>query len=553
MRILTANPGSTSCKFSIVEHTDDGEDVSAASVTQDHRPTGDTIVEWAAQAVELAVGCEAAVVRVVHGGPRLDRHVLVDAAALEAMKAASTFAPKHNPTSIALIEALRRDAPGLPVIAALDTAFHRTLPPAAATYAIPARWRDELGLRRLGFHGLSHAWVARQAPKLFAPDRVPAPFRLVSCHLGGGSSLAAILDGVSVDTTMGFTPLDGVPMTTRPGALDPGLITIAMRALHLTLDDVDRQLSNEAGLAAISGSTGDMRDLLASEAQGDDRATLAIAVFVHHVRAAIASMAAALEGVDAIAFTGGIGSGSPDVRNRILDGLGWLGVRRTGLREPSRGSIDRIVSTVESGPMVAVIECREDLEMAMAASALLTEARAATAGPRQGPRPRTLLDGTTLEVRPIGPDDSAGLDAFHERCSERTHYRRFFSSQRHLQPTMRERFVNVDHVDRDALVATLDDTIIGVARYDRQADPAVAEVAFVVEDAHQRKGIATLLLHELADIACTRGIREFRAITLAENVAMQHVFRKSGFPVVARRDMNDPSVIEFSFTIEARP
>ena len=372
MRILTANPGSTSCKFSIVEHSDEGEDVSAASVVKDHRPTGDTILEWAAQAVALAVGCDAAVVRVVHGGTGLNRHVLVDASALEAMKAASAFAPKHNPTSIALIETLGRDAPGLPVIAALDTAFHRTLPPAAATYAVPARWRDELGLRRLGFHGLSHAWVARLAPKLVAPGLVPAPFRLISCHLGGGSSLAAILDGVSVDTTMGFTPLDGLPMTTRPGSLDPGLITIAMRALHLSLDDVERQLSNDAGLAAISGGTGDMRDLLASEAQGDDRATLAIAVFVHHVRAAIASMAAALEGVDAIAFTGGIGVGSPDVRNRILDGLGWMGVRRTDLPEPSGGSVDRILSAVGAGPLVAVIECREDLEMAMAAVELLT-------------------------------------------------------------------------------------------------------------------------------------------------------------------------------------
>ena len=168
-------------------------------------------------------------------------------------------------------------------------------------------------------------------------------------------------------------------------------------------------------------------------------------------------------------------------------------------------------------------------------------------------RTMTLLDGSSVLVRPIGPDDRAALDGFHERCSARTHYLRFFNTQRHLRPEMLDRFVNVDHERRDALVALLDGQIIGVARYDRTADPSAAEVAFVVEDTHQGKGLATMLLNELAAIAHSRGITEFRAITLAENTEMQHVFRHSGYPVVARRDIDDPAVVEFSFPIDATP
>ena len=160
-----------------------------------------------------------------------------------------------------------------------------------------------------------------------------------------------------------------------------------------------------------------------------------------------------------------------------------------------------------------------------------------------------LLDGSSVTVRPISLADSSALNDFHERCSDRTHYRRFFSSAKHLQPEMLDRFVNVDHYDRDALVAVLDEHIIAVARYDRLLERSAAEVAFVVEDEHQGKGLATTLLHQLADLAATRAIEEFRAETLVENTDMQHVFRNSGYPVHANRHAIDPSVIEFSMTI----
>ena len=160
-----------------------------------------------------------------------------------------------------------------------------------------------------------------------------------------------------------------------------------------------------------------------------------------------------------------------------------------------------------------------------------------------------LLDGSNVTVRPIASTDSAALNDFHERCSDRTHYRRFFSSAKHLQPDMLERFVNVDHNDREALVALLDDRIIAVARYDRLPDRSTAEVAFVVEDEHQGKGLATTLLHQLADLAAARAIVDLRAETLAENTEMQHVFRKSGYPVRSNRHADDPSIIEFCMTI----
>ena len=160
-----------------------------------------------------------------------------------------------------------------------------------------------------------------------------------------------------------------------------------------------------------------------------------------------------------------------------------------------------------------------------------------------------LLDGSTVSVRPIASTDSAALNDFHERCSDRTHYRRFFSSARHLQPDMLGRFVNVDHDDREALVAVLNERIIAVARYDRLPECSAAEVAFVVEDEHQGKGLATTLLHQLADLAAARAIVDFRAETLAENTAMQHVFYNSGYPVHSNRHADDPSVIEFSMTI----
>jgi acetate kinase len=194
----------------------------------------------------------------------------------------------------------------VPHVAVFDTAFHRTLPEAASTYAVPARWREEWGIRRYGFHGIALQWVAEQV-------RVP---RLVACHLGGGCSITAIRDGRSVETTMGFSPLEGVPMATRSGSIDPNVLVYLLRGRKLTLDEVDDALEHRSGLAGLSGGGG-----------GDIRqaSSLAIEVFVHRVAAAIGAMASALGGIDALAFSGGIGEHAEDVRTRIVERVRFLG------------------------------------------------------------------------------------------------------------------------------------------------------------------------------------------------------------------------------------
>jgi acetate kinase len=207
---------------------------------------------------------------------------------------------------VAAIRRARESLPGTPQVAVFDTAFHRTMPEAASTYAVPARWREEWGIRRYGFHGISVQWVSEQV-------RVP---RLVVCHLGGGSSVTAVLDGRSVDTTMGFSPLEGVPMATRSGSVDPGALVFLLREEHVTVVELEHALEHESGLAGLSGGgSGDVREA----------SPLALDVFVHRVAGAVAAMAAACGGIDALAFTGGIGEHAGDLRDRIVERVRFLG------------------------------------------------------------------------------------------------------------------------------------------------------------------------------------------------------------------------------------
>jgi acetate kinase len=266
--------------------------------------------------------------RVVHGGDRFREPVLVDEEVEGAIEELSTLAPLHNAPALDAIRDARRALPDVPHVACFDTAFHATIPPVAHTYAVPARWREEWRIRRYGFHGLSVQWVADQV-------RVP---RLVVCHLGGGSSVTAVLDGRSVDTTMGFSPLEGVPMATRSGSVDPGALVHVLRAHGLTADELDDALEHESGLLGLGGST-DPREL---------EGTLALDVFVYRVAAAGAAMAAALGGLDAVAFTGGIGENSEPVRRGVVERLAFLGDVR-----------------------VEVVPAREELVIARAVRALL--------------------------------------------------------------------------------------------------------------------------------------------------------------------------------------
>jgi acetate kinase len=289
----------------------------------------------------------------VHGGPRFRDAVVIDASVREEIVALEAIAPLHNAPALAALADAERAFPDVPHVAVFDTAFHAGIPPEASTYALPERWREEWGIRRYGFHGLSVQWAAEQV-------RVP---RLVVCHLGGGCSVTAVRDGSSVDTTMGFSPLEGVPMETRSGSVDPGALLYLLRT-HLSVDELDEALNHASGLKALAGGTGDMREIVAAGGG------LALDVFVHRVAAAVAAMAVAAGGLDALVFTAGIGEGSALVRERVCGRLGFLGVQLDAARNEA-AEPDCDVSADGSTARVLVVRAREELVAARAARALL--------------------------------------------------------------------------------------------------------------------------------------------------------------------------------------
>jgi acetate kinase len=338
--MLVVNAGSSSLKLRVL----DGDD---GLVEQHDLPA---IGDGAADELGAAIGSwgELAAVghRVVHGGTRFHDAVVVDEDVRRALEELTDLAPLHQPKSLAALDAVRQALPDVPHVACFDTAFHATLPAAAATYALPEEWREGLGVRRYGFHGLSHAYASRQAAEEL--DRPLAELRLVTCHLGAGASLAAVQGGRSVDTTMGFTPLEGLVMATRSGSVDPGLVLWLQQHHGIPAEELNDALEHRSGLAGLAG-TADLREVEQAAAAGDARAALALDVYVHRLRGSIAAMVAALGGVDALVFTGGVGEHSTLVRERAVAGLGFLG--------------DDVA--------VLVVEAREDLEIARQVHALL--------------------------------------------------------------------------------------------------------------------------------------------------------------------------------------
>jgi acetate kinase len=303
----------------------------------------------------------------VHGGRTYTGPVAIDDSVLAALRGLTDLAPLHQPAALDAVELVRRIRPGLPAVACFDTAFHAGLPAAAATYPIPARWRDPLGVRRYGFHGLSHAYAARRGAELLGRDE--AGLRLVTCHLGAGASLAAVRSGRSVDTTMGFTPLDGLVMATRSGALDPGLLLWLERHAGVSPDELERELEHGSGLLGLAG-TSDMREVVVRAQAGDAEGGLALAVYLHRLRSSVASMVAALGGLDGLVFTGGVGEGSAVVRAAAADGLGFLGVVIDGRRNAdAEGDAD--ISAAGAPVHTLVVRAREDLEIARGVRAVL--------------------------------------------------------------------------------------------------------------------------------------------------------------------------------------
>jgi acetate kinase len=291
--------------------------------------------------------------RIVHGGPRLVIHQPITPALIAELQRCIHLAPLHIPVALQLIESAGHTFPGLPQFACFDTAFHSTLPEAAARVALPHEFYDE-GIRRYGFHGLSYESIVRQLGKDLSS-------RTVIAHLGSGASLVAVRDGRSVDTTMGLTPTGGIPMSTRSGDLDPGVLLYLLRAKQMNADTLEVLLNHDAGLKAISGTTGDMRELERAAGRGDKNAQLAIEVFCLSIRKVIAAYAAVLGGLEMLVFTGGIGEHSAQVRDRVCQGLDFLGVAvDSAANQASEGTI----STKESKVSVRVITTEEDRQIA---------------------------------------------------------------------------------------------------------------------------------------------------------------------------------------------
>jgi acetate kinase len=339
--VLVVNAGSTSLKLHLVDEDGTSKGVERLETVD---PTG----------------LDGVGHRVVHGGARFREPVVIDDAVKDAIHELTPLAPLHNAPALQTIEEAQAALPDALHVAVFDTAFHASLPDAAATYAVPARWREEWRVRRYGFHGISVQWAA---------ERVPAE-RLVVCHLGGGCSVTAVLRGRSIDTTMGFSPLEGVPMTTRSGSIDPGALVYLLRERLVTLDELDHALEHESGLAGLSGRSGDVRELLRAEAVGDEDARLALAVYVHRIAAAVGAIATSLGGLDALVFTAGVGERAAAIRERVCARLDFLGVR-VDRAANARSEPDADISEAGSDVRVVVLGAREELVIARAVRAML--------------------------------------------------------------------------------------------------------------------------------------------------------------------------------------
>ena len=376
MRVLVLNAGSSSLKAALLEVDATEERRLASAVARDAVNVVGAIEPLLRQIARDAPAgfaqLEAVGHRIVHGGAQLQRPTRVDAAAEAAIAACAALAPLHNPPGLAVLRATRARFPGLPQVAVFDTAFHADLPDAAQRYAVPAEWVSRLGLRRYGFHGINHAQVMRRCAAALA--RAPRELRLVSCHLGSGASVAAIARGRSVDTSMGFTPLEGLVMGTRAGDLDPGIVLRLVRACD-GVDAVEELLQRRSGLLALAGTT-DMAAIERRAAGGDAQAAAALEVYVHRLRRYLGAMCASLGGADAIAFSGGIGEHASRVRELACRDLGWLGAQldvaanaaaRVGVATPVA-----CISTPASAVRLLVVAADEEREIACEVAALLS-------------------------------------------------------------------------------------------------------------------------------------------------------------------------------------
>jgi acetate kinase len=368
VRVLVINAGSSSLKHALIE---DGDVLASGA---DRWDPGAGPGRHASALTEAIAGAaeppDALGHRVVHGGTRFSAPARVDGGVRAEIEALEDLAPLHNRAALEGIDAATEAFPDLPHVACFDTAFHHTIPEAAATYAIPGEWSERDGIRRFGFHGLNVEWCAGRTAELLGAEAVR---RLVVCHLGSGCSVSAVLDGRSVDTSMGFTPMEGVPMATRSGSIDPGLVLHLARARGI--DEVDESLNHASGLLGVSGRSSDLPEVLAGVDEGDERCWLAFYVFVRGIVAAAAAMTAALGGLDCLVFTAGAGEHVPRLRSAVAARLGHLGIRVDEGRNDAAESDAEISAGRASGVRVMVITAGEELVIARQTAELLSASR----------------------------------------------------------------------------------------------------------------------------------------------------------------------------------
>ncbi len=361
MHVLVVNAGSSSLKLSVIDENDQTLAETELPGAPDRGAHDEALLGFIAAQRDLrAVGH-----RIVHGGAALRAPVVVDEAIRAQLEITAQLAPLHDPPALAVLDAVREHT-RLPQVACFDTAFHATLPSAATTYAIPTAWREDFGIRRFGFHGLSCAWSLRRASSLL--EREPESLQFVVAHLGAGASVTAIREGRSADTSMGFTPLEGLVMATRSGTVDPGALLYVQTRGGLTPAAMNDALERESGTLGLGGSA-DMREILDLANAGSAQAVLARDVYVHRARALLCAVAASLDRLDAVVFTGGVGENATEIRHRICAGLSVLGVVAPDAR-PAHGG-DAVISAPTSPVAILVVRAREDLEISREVRELL--------------------------------------------------------------------------------------------------------------------------------------------------------------------------------------
>lgn len=385
MKILVLNAGSSTLKFSLIESETEeslgeglidwsreparfrvhrpGQPEATVELTLRHH--GDAVVRALAELTQgerpmLSSLTEIAAVghRVVHGGDVYQSSVRVTPEVKKKIGELTELAPLHNPSNLEGIEAAEAALPHVPQVAVFDTAFHATIPDAARIYPVPYSWYSNWRVRRYGFHGLSHAYCANRAAEMLSQS--PQGLRLIICHLGNGCSISAIQNGVCIDTSMGFTPLEGLMMGTRSGSVDPGVLLHVLRQRNLAAKQLDQILNHESGLLGVSGVSGDMRQVQAAARNGNQRAQLALNIYVHRLRQTIGAMAASLNGVDVLVFTAGVGENSSAIRYATCNGLSYLGLEiDQEANDKARPDVD--LAKPSSRVRILVIGTREDV------------------------------------------------------------------------------------------------------------------------------------------------------------------------------------------------